>query len=372
MRIIAAMLGLSVVLVVGPANGAQAQAVPDPGGNNGKGGNGSIVVPLQIGGVETFNADGSFGPQVPSVQLGGFAGIWESGSGQRGGSIPPDPPSISVSDLNALRDQAMRWRIANCLTQADAAPCMPTNIAPGAFNVVDTEVDLVQLTRGALDALWKDAPLPGIVMRANPPRGLTQMASWFWVDRTAYQGQAFSTQAEVPVPWTLDWDILVHHHDSSTGPCAADPTRQCTTFHDWDETVHHHQDHLDAIQASVTLSPARYAWDFGDDDGGPWRTVSHVAFPDISGLGLPFTDPYHASTVTHKYSQSSLDVFDLGGFLVRLTATWSASGHVRATRDGVVVQDQDVSLDPRAGRYEQRYQVRESQPVLISADGGRP
>ena len=49
-----------------------------------------------------------------------------------------------------------------------------------------------------------------------------------------------------------------------------------------------------------------------------------------------------------------------------------ASGHVRATRDGVVVQDQDVSLDPRVGRYEQRYQVRESQPVLISADGGRP
>ena len=238
--------------------------------------------------------------------------------------------------------------------------------------MVDTEVDLVQLTRDALDALWKDAPLPGIVMRANPPRGLTQMASWFWVDRTTYQGQAFSTQAQVPVPWTLDWDMLVHHHDSSTGPCAADPSRQCTTSHDWDETVHHHQDHLDAIQATVTLSPARYAWDFGDDDGGPWRTVSHAAFPDISGLGLPFTDPYHASTVTHKYSQSSLDVFDLGGFQVRLTATWSASGHVRATRDGVVVQDQDVSLDPRVGRYEQRYQVRESQPVLVSADGGRP
>jgi hypothetical protein len=373
MRVTAATLGLCMMFAAGSVIGVRAQTAPDPGsGRGGKGGTVAITVPLNIGGVETFNPDGSFGAQVPGVHVSGVGGIWETGSGQHGRSTPPDPPSISVGDVNGLQDQARHWRVANCLVQADAAPCLPTRVPPGAFNVADTEVDLVRLSRDALEAMWKDAPLPGIVMQANPPRGLAQLESWFWVDRATYEGQVFSTEAQVPVPWTLDWDTLVHHHDSTTGPCADDPALQCTTHHDWDETVHTHQDHLDAIGATVTLSPAKYAWDFGDDEGGPWRGASHTAFPDNSGLGLPFTDPYHSSTVIHKYSQSSLDVFNLGGFLVRLTATWSASGHVRATRDGVVVQDESVALDAREGRYEQRYQVRESQPVLVSAEGGRP
>ena len=80
--------------------------MPDPGWEQRQGWQRSITVPLQIGGVEMFNADGSFGAQVPRVHVGGFGGIWEAGSGQRGGPTPPDPPSISVSDLNALRDQA--------------------------------------------------------------------------------------------------------------------------------------------------------------------------------------------------------------------------------------------------------------------------
>jgi hypothetical protein len=367
MRVAVVLLGLCVVIVANPPYWARAQTAPGPqDGRGGKGGNEAIVVPLSIGGAVTFNPDGNFGAQLPLVDKGGFGGIWDSGSGQRGRSITPDPPSPPVAGLDALQDAARQWRAGNCLTMADASPCMPTAVPPGAFNVVDTEVDLARLGRDALNATWKDAPLPGIVMKANPPKGIAQLESWFWVDRTTYEGQTFSTQAHLPAPWTLDWDILVHHHDSSSGPCVDDPTRQCTTSHDWDETVHSHQDHLDAVDVTVTLSPVQYAWDFGDDEGGSWRAASHVAFPNNSGLGSPFTDPFHPSVVAHKYSQSSLDVFQLGGFLVRLSATWSASGHVRVTRDGAVVQDQDVSLDSRVGRYEQRYQVRESQPVLVT------
>src|SRR6266700_3441787 len=126
MRVAAAVLGLYVVLTAGLTEAGRAQTVPDPGGGRGdKGGNISIVIPLNIGGVVTFSADGGFGAQVQGVHVSGLGGIWEAGSGQSGGSTPPDPPSISVSDLNALQDQARRWRIGNCLTQADATPCMP-------------------------------------------------------------------------------------------------------------------------------------------------------------------------------------------------------------------------------------------------------
>src|SRR5207245_2405778 len=46
----------------------------------------------------------------------------------------------------------------------------------------------------------------------------------------------------VAVPWTLHWDELVHHQDVTAGPCADDPTQQCTSTHDWDETVTHHEE----------------------------------------------------------------------------------------------------------------------------------
>jgi len=279
---------------------------------------------------------------------------------------PRGPRRIPDDNLQALEDELIRSRAANCLTIADAAPCIAPNIPSGAFNVVSTEIDLGWVVSQALQAAWKDVPLPGIVMQANPPVGLAQMESWFWVDRRTYEGQVFWEPVHIPVPWTLDWDTLVHHREVSTGPCADDPTRQCTTFIEWDETVHHHEDHLDTVDVTVTLSPVQYAWDFGDDEGD-WRAASHLAYSNSAGLGLPYTDPFTASPVAHRYSRSSLDVFEHGGFLVRLTATWRVSAHVRVTRDEVAVQDENRSLQPRMGVYEQRYQVRESQPVLQSA-----
>ena len=88
-----------------------------------------------------------------------------------------------MSDVNALRDGA--WPAA-CreLPHASAMQhhaCLRTSRQePSTWWTA--EVELVQLTRDALDAIWKDAPLPGIVMRANPSEGglNAKMASWFW------------------------------------------------------------------------------------------------------------------------------------------------------------------------------------------------
>lgn len=369
MRAALVVLGVSAALfVVSPT--VLAQTATDPG--NGRGGKGTIgptVVPLATGGDVRFNPDGSFAAVAPGANVTGYFAGNASVAHDPVSPSPPDAPSLPVVDFQMLETELLATRAAHCLTISDASPCDNPSVPSGAFNIVSTDVSLAWLIDQTVQAAWKDVPLPGIVMQANPLEGLAQLESWFWVDRGTYDGQAFSEPVHMPVPWTLDFDTIVHHHDTSNGPCPDDPTHNCPTSHDWDETLHTHENHLDLVDVTVTLSPAHYTWDFGDDNSGPWRQGSHTSFADNGGLGLPYTDPYHASTVTHKYSESSLKVFSAGGFLVGLTATWSASAHIQASRDGAVVQDETRSLDPRVGHYEQRYQVRESWPVLVTSSG---
>src|ERR1700724_3795821 len=105
MRVAVVALGLCMVLAASPIYVARAQNGAGPGGGGGgKGDSPTRTVPLTIGGVVTYNPDGSFGPQVPSIQNGGFAGAFETGSGHYGQPNPPDPPTPSVSDLNGLQD----------------------------------------------------------------------------------------------------------------------------------------------------------------------------------------------------------------------------------------------------------------------------
>jgi hypothetical protein len=356
----------SMVVAISPTLAFAQTSTSPPGNSGGVGDTNAIVVPLQIGGDVTLMRNGPFGAAVAGVNVTGYFGASGTAGHPPAPPIPPGPPTVPIVDFQTLEAQLIQTRAAHCLTIADAAPCDNPTIPPGAFNVVSTDVSIAWLVDRAVQAAWKDIPLPGIVMAANPPEGLAQMASWFWVDRNTYGGQAFSEPVHMPVPWTLDYDTLVHHHDTLSAPCPGDPSQTCTTSRDWDETVHTHQDHMDMVDVTVTLSPAQYAWDFGDDDAGPWRQTSHASFPDNAGIGTPYIDPYHASTVTHKYSESSLKDFAAGGFLVRLTATWSASAHVQASRDGAVVQSETRTLQPRVGVYQQRYQVRESWPVSIS------
>ena len=124
----------------------------------------------------------------------------------------------------------------------------------------------------------------------------------------------------------------------------------------------------DVVTASVTLTPAHYAWDFGDDVGGPRRDDSHVQFWTADGIGKPYTDPFSQSSVVHKYRESSRQFFDLGGFDVHLEVGWSAQVSVTVTTDGTVVQAESLSLpEGRVGNYDTLVQVRESQPVLVAS-----
>jgi len=222
---------------------------------------------------------------------------------------------------------------------------------------------LISQIGGELD---RDAPLPAIQIDANPNPGITGIPTWFWVDRASYAGQAFSASDAIPVPWTLYWDEIVHHHDVSSGPCADDPNQQCTTTHDWDETVTHHEEHQDFITVSVDFSPAQFAWDFGDDLQG-WQSGSHASFGDVKGMGQPYVNPHTPSPVAHNYSESSLNVFDLGGFPIQLTVTWSATATWHFTSDLGENTGGTRIFGARVGQYAMRHQVRESQPVLVAA-----
>jgi hypothetical protein len=196
-----------------------------------------------------------------------------------------------------------------------------------------------------------------MVLKPNPPEGLVNLVSWFWVDPATYDGQAFSQQAVINEPWTVDWDYWVTHTESAPCPAGSAPGSTCTTTTRTAE--HHHESHLDVVTVTVTLTPADYFWSFGDEGGAD--------FKDVTGIGLPYNSDLRCcrSWVEHNYLQSSLRVFEVGGFPVHLTATWTASAAVQATRDGASVLNETLALPVRTGDYDLRYQVRESQPVIV-------
>jgi len=359
------LLTSTIVLAAATPTVSRAQSAPSGGGARGDSTETVVFDFLTNGGVAVFDSNGQFGFTRSGAQTGA--------SVSRGRGVfptPPGPPgpSIGVQDLQALENLLTQTRAARCLVSADTAPCAPADAPPTAMNVVSTEVNITWLVNQVAEAALRDAPLPDVAIQVNPTRGLSQMDSWFWVDRSSYGGQAFTYAASIPSPWTLTWDTVVHHHDAVNGPCPDDPSQQCAVgSNDWDETLSHREDHLDVVDLTLTFTPAQYVWGFGDDHDGPARPESHAVFLDAAGLGLPYTDAFHASSVVHRYHESSLKVFDQGGFPVHLEVRWGAVGTVRATRDGAVVQNDTLSVGSRVGEYEARYQVRESQPIVRSS-----
>jgi len=344
---------------------ADAQSSPGPNGGVGTVGIGQpIVIDLPGQATLTFSPDGAYKVVVPGVHEGGI------GSGSvSGGSTKPSPdPSQAFQpvDLEAL-DLAIRTSNASrCLTQMGflCAPAPPS--LAGRLNERSTRVDANWLVERMERELEGDTPLPAIQIQANPNPGVTGIPTWFWVDPASYGGQAFSSSSTTPVPWTLFWDEIVHHHEVSAAPCPDDPAQQCTTTRDWDETVTHHEEHQDFITVSVQFSPAQFTWDFGDDVGGG-RPDSHPSFANLFGMGLPYTGPRTRSTVEHNYSESSLKVFDQGGFPIELSMTWSAAGTWHFTSDLGDNRTGTRTLNQRFSQYSIRYQVRESQPVSVAS-----
>ena len=356
------LVASTILLAISTPPSVHAQTASSPSAGYG---NTIVVDVLTNGGVAVFDSNGGFAFGKAGTQNGGSV---SQGRGDSPGFPGPPRPSIGVQDLQDLENLLTQTRAARCLVNADTAPCAPADAPPEAINVVSTEVNITWLVNQAAQAALHDTPLPDIAIQANPAKGLSQMDSWFWIDRSSYGGQAFTYAVSIPSPWTLTWDTIVHHHDAVNGPCSEDPSQQCAAgFNDWDETVSHREDHLDIVDLTLTFTPAQYVWDFGDDNNGPARPEGHTVFLDGAGLGLPYTDAFHASSVVHRYHESSRKVFDQGGFPVHLEVHWGAVGTVRATRDGAVVQNDTLSVGSRVGEYEARYQVRESQPIVRSS-----
>jgi len=172
-----------------------------------------------------------------------------------------------------------------------------------------------------------DLGFPPIVLKVNPDPGLSQLESWFWVQNYGGEVRTRSGSAsETHTECRLNAGNL-----------------QC-------------QPVTNSITVDLRETPTRYAWDFGDNrtaqDGHP------ASFTTSNGLGRAYTDPYTASSVQHKYVQSSLKFVEAGGFPISLRITWAAAFRV----NGGSWQ----GLDPVTGTFESRHQVRESWPVGVN------
>ncbi len=324
------------------------------------------VLHLPGGAIFALNRGGCVNGHVPGFELGGGA----SGSGSSGSRNPPSPPPPSSQlpqpvDLLALDAAIRQSNASRCLTQMGFV-CAPSPSAPGRLNERSTRLDINWLvTQLGQDAVG-DAALPDIQLRGNPDPGITGIPTWFWVDPISYGGQVFSYSVAMPVAWTEYWDTIEHHHDVSSGPCPDDPTQTCTMTHDWDELVHHQEEHADHVSVTVSFSPVQFSWDFGDDTQNR-RPESHALFGDLKGMGQPYVDPHIPSPVAHNYSESSLNVFDQGGFPIHLSVTWTATATWHFTSDLGDNATGTRTFGARVGQYAMRHQVRESQPVIVAA-----
>lgn len=363
MLIRAALLMAVTVLLAPVAAGAQSNS--GPASDKAPIASRPITIQLPDDATLTFRPNGSYRGVVPELHQGSGNSGAISGAGTNPAPPPLPSPVFQPVDLEAL-DAAIRFSNATrCLTQMGflCAPVPPG--LGGRLNEHSTRADMDWLIARMGWELDGDAPLPALQIQANPDPGITGIPTWFWVDPASYGGQAFTTSASIPVPWTLYWDVIVHHHDVNSAPCSDDPSQQCTNTHDWDETVTHHEEHQDWITVTVEFSPAQFAWDFGDDLDAR-RDDSHASFDTLKGMGQPYINPHAPSPVAHNYRESSFKVFDQGGFPIQLSVTWAATATWHFTSDlGDNISGTRI-FGARANQYTLRHQVRESQPVLVA------
>jgi hypothetical protein len=342
---------LVVLLVASNAVIASSVAAQQQGGGRSGGATDTISVTLPENGSVRFNPNGSF-----AITLPGFATRGSDSGGANITGAPPAGPSPNIDSSLASFANELIYNARFCLTLVGVR-CEPGTPPTGAFNYVSTRADIRWVAQQAARDIQRDILLPGMVLKSNPPEGLVNLPTYFWVDRATYGGQTYFQQVVLSDPWTVDWDYWVTH--TATGPCPPgdDPNAICTSTTRVQE--HHHEDHLDVVNIILTLTPRHYTWTFGDD--------GRAEFADGGGIGVPYSPELLCcpSLVEHNYRQSSFRVFDQGGFPVHLEATWSATAMVHATRDGAAVLDETLALQDRVGNYAMRHQVRESQSVLV-------
>ncbi len=189
-------------------------------------------------------------------------------------------------------------------------------------------------------------PLPDLTIKMNPRLGLVRLPTWFWVD--GYQGGVLS-QGQT---------ITVHHQECHSeavrdgggdavldGGGAPQTTNVCATK-------------TDALAVEVRLFPTHYLWDFGD---GATQAVRCAGDPGScrGGLGDPYQDATHPSSIAHPYTRSSLHVG--GAYTVTLAIAFAAEYRFR-------LDDAPLSgwaaLDTRHPVWSASHPVQEAQAVL--------
>jgi hypothetical protein len=177
---------------------------------------------------------------------------------------------------------------------------------------------------------------------------MVAVPTWFWVD--GYDG------ATIPLVDTL---LL--------------PRKECRRVVDRDgrgdvrlDDQGHPSSHpecrvlYDSVTVEVVAWPARYMWDFGDQQGVPISCAGQTACP--AGLGRPYTDPHTPSPIAHAYQWTSLGQAGAAeAYTVQLQIQFGA--HYRFSVNGQAMTGWQP-LPERQLAVSASHRVQEAQAVL--------
>ena len=197
--------------------------------------------------------------------------------------------------------------------------------------------------------LEASVPPPAVRIGMNPQLGLVAVPTWFWVE--GYDGGTIG-QAETVLEAHERCHLVVVHNPDGSPTLAGDGRpqlrRECTV-----ETS--------TFEVEVQLWPKQVAWDFGDHTPARQVTCGSQALCG-GGLGLPFVDSGHPSSVQHPYQWSSLGINGVAdAYTISLGINFGAS--FRVSVDGAAPGGWQT-LPDRELQWSASHQVREAQAVL--------
>ena len=195
-------------------------------------------------------------------------------------------------------------------------------------------------------ALEAEIAPPDLRIRMNPEKGLVAVPTWFWVE--GYDGGALTNSARAEERHEECHEVSVR---DAQGRAALGTDGRPQSRRDCTTTV-------TTFVIDVRLYPTQFAWDFGDQQG---RTITCPAARCADGLGVPFVDARHPSTVQHPYGWSSLLDGRAAAYTVQLGITFGADYRVAINGDA---GGGWRSLPSRSLGWRAAHQVQEAQAVL--------
>jgi hypothetical protein len=209
-------------------------------------------------------------------------------------------------------------------------------------------------TRGGRDpqaialGLWAELPLPQLQLGMNPQLGLVAVPTWFWV--AGYDGAPLPLAQTLLLPRQACQPVVER---DARGAVALD-SQGHPSSHEACRTRY------DSLTVEVVAWPARYEWDFGDQQGVPIGCAGQGACG--AGLGRPYTDPRSPSPITHTYQWTSLgQPGPAEAYTVRLAIHFGA--HYRFSLNGQAMTSWQP-LPERQLAVAASHRVQEAQAVL--------